>query len=104
MWLASPDWKRDVLAAMEAQGISRAELSRRVKVSDAAITILFKPTTRQSRLVPAVNRVLGLTAPKQNSGEIDELRAELDTHWQEIDDEARSTLLHMARQLARNRR
>lgn len=61
MWNVSEKWKRDVQEAMLEKGISRAELSRRVRVSDAAITILFRESTKQSRLVPAINRALGLT-------------------------------------------
>lgn len=104
MWLTPPEWKADVLRAMEKLGISRAELSRRVQVTDAAITILFRKTTKQSRLVPAINRVLKLTAPTQNTGEVDELRARLDDSWANLDDEARRMVSDLAEKLARRDR
>lgn len=67
IWQTGRDWKTRVRLEMERQGISRAEMSRRVGVSDAAITQLFDGT--QSKLVPKINRVLGLTPPYQSSGD-----------------------------------
>jgi hypothetical protein len=104
MWQAPQSWKDEALAAMATKGITRAELSRRIGVSDAAITILFRAETRTSRLVPAINRVLGLTAPVQSTGDADELRAELEQHWKELDDDDRRALTDLAKKLARTKR
>jgi ribosome-binding protein aMBF1 (putative translation factor) len=104
MWVVSPTWKREVQDAMASKGISRAELSRLINVSDAAITILFRPSTKQSRLVPAINRALGLTPPTQSSGEADGQLTELHEIWPDLDDEARRALLVMAGVARRARR
>jgi AraC-like DNA-binding protein len=104
MWHASDAWKRDVQDAMADQKISRAELSRRVGVSDAAITQLFKADTEQSRLVPAINRVLGMPPPTQTSGEVDGDLAELIEIWKRLDEAARKVLLDMAGVAARSKR
>jgi SpoVK/Ycf46/Vps4 family AAA+-type ATPase len=104
MWVASSTWKREVQEAMVEKGISRAALSRMVHVSDAAITILFKASTKQSRLVPAINRALGLTPPTQSSGEHDEMLAELHAVWDDLDLDARKAILVMAGVARRSRR
>jgi transcriptional regulator with XRE-family HTH domain len=103
MWTTSPAWKRQVTEAMEAAGVTRAELSRRVGVSDAAITQLFSTKTKQSRLVPDINRVLGLTPPVQTSGESDEELAELIDIWRELSSEERKVLWGTARVLRRSK-
>lgn len=95
-WIASEKWKREVQHAMKEQGISRAELSRRVRVSDAAITQLFRPSTPTSRLVPLINRALGLTAPTQSSGEHDSNMAALQELWPDLNDDERKALVVMA--------
>lgn len=103
MWFTPPSWKRKVAAAMKAKGISRAELSRRVGVSDAAITQLLRPSSPQSRLVPDINRVLGMTPPTQSDGEIDEALAEFLELWEKLDSDARKILLGMAGVAARSK-
>jgi hypothetical protein len=57
-------WKQRVRDLMEEQGISQAELARRIKASPPAIVLLFKPATLGSTLVPAIHRELGLRAPE----------------------------------------
>lgn len=104
MWLATPEWKHQVSLAMEAAKVTRAELARRVDVSDAAITQLFRPSTKQSRLVPEINRVLGITPPTQSTGETDGELAELIDIWRQLDPEERKVLWGTARVLRRSRR
>lgn len=92
-----------MLEAMDAQGVTRAELARLVGVSDAAITQLFRQSTKQSRLVPAINRVLGLPPPTQHLGIVDALRAELEQLWPGLSVSDRELLIETARRLATKR-
>lgn len=101
MWHVSAEWKHQALEAMKAESISRAELARRVGVSDAAITQLFSTRTKQSRLVPAIHAVLGWTPPVQSGGEIDSELAELIDLWGRMDDKARKAILGTAGVLAK---
>jgi lambda repressor-like predicted transcriptional regulator len=103
MWNTPPEWKRLVLSAMEQQGVTRAELSRRVGVSDSAITVLFRPTTAQSRLVPQIHEVLGMSPPVQSTGEADDDMAELVKLWKDLDKAERKALLGMVGVLRRTR-
>lgn len=105
MWQATPEWKQLVLETMRDRGVTRAELSRRVEVSDAAITILFRPDTQMSRLVPRINEVLGISAPVQLIGDVvDEDLEELQALWKRLGKDDRKTLTDMAGVLARRRR
>lgn len=54
------EWKRKAKERMLAQGTSRAELSRLADVSPAAITVLFRPTTKQSRIKGRIEKALGM--------------------------------------------
>ena len=56
-------WKLDRIADMDRLGITRSELSRRIGVTSAAITMLFHEQTKQSRLVDLVHEALGLRPP-----------------------------------------
>ncbi len=104
MWLATLEWKLQVTAAMKAAEVTRAELARRIGVSDAAITQLFRPTTKQSRLVPEINRVLGITPPTQSTGDTDGELAELIDIWRDLGPEERKVLWGTARVLRRSGR
>ena len=99
MWQTGRDWKQRVQDAMKAQGISRAELSRRIGVSDAAITQLFDGT--QSKLVPKINRVLGFTPPYQSSGDFNPELAELIEIMEQLDQADRDEVLRYALGTAR---
>lgn len=103
LWNTPPEWKNQVLVAMEVKRISRADLSRLVGVSDAAITQLFRATTKQSRLVPDINRAVGMTPPSQSNGETDGELAELIEIWKQLDPEERKVLWGTARVLRRTK-
>lgn len=96
MWPATTEWKRKVLELMEQLGISRAELSRRINVSDAAITVLFRETTATSRLVPAVNSVVGLAPPMMLPVDSDAMRERLNAVWPRLSEDDRKLLLETA--------
>lgn len=103
-WPTDARWKADVLRLMAELQISRAELARRVGVSDAAITQLFRSEQQSSRLVPAINRVIGMPPPALVGVDVDAVRAELDAEWQTLDDASRQLVLDVAKKLARTKR
>src|SRR4051812_8915558 len=96
MWPTPIEWKDAVSKRMEELGISRAELSRRCKVSDAAISILFKPDTETSRLVPAIHRALGWPPPAMLPVWLDAQRAHLEAVWPNLSDDDRRLLVDTA--------
>lgn len=104
MWPATQEWKNKVLKLMRDKGISRAELSRRAGVSDAAITVLFRSTTKTSRLVPVVNGAVGLPPPAMTPVDLDERRAELDALWPSLSEDDRKLLLDTARKFATSKK
>lgn len=96
------DWKRDIRARMERQGISQADLARSVGCKSSALTVLFGPETKQSRLVPAIHRALGLSAPVSTSAlERDEARSRLERVWHELTPSQREILLSVAEEMRR---
>ena len=106
-WPVTPEWRAHVLEVMAARGVSKAELSRRIGVSDAAITLLLPERAgarvpKSSALVPAIHRVLGIAVPvaPQISTEIDAVRAELDAAWPSLSEDDRRMLLDVARRLS----
>lgn len=96
MWPVSPKWKSDIGNLMAAKRITRAELSRMCKVSDAAISILFKPETETSRLVPYVHKALGLPPPAMMPIFLEEQRAHLDAVWPNLSDDDKRLLVDTA--------
>ena len=88
-------WKDDIKALLEKRGISQAELARRISASPGSIVLLFKPDTVQSRLVPAIHRVLGLEPPIDATtiSERDDAKRRLDRIWNDLSDEDRDALL-----------
>lgn len=104
MWPTPETWKERVLVLMQERGINRAELSRRIKVSDAAITQLFRSSTRTSRLVPHINEVVGLPPPAMTPLVTDEYRQGLDSVWPELGEDDRKLLLDMAQKISQRRK
>jgi len=96
-------WKADIKALLERRGISQAELARRIGASPGSIVLLFKPETVQSRLVPAVHKVLGLEPPADATTitERDDAKRRLDRIWNEFNDEDRAALLAVAERFQR---
>ena len=107
LWTVDDDWKKDVERRMEKQGISRADLARRIRelggqCTASAITILFRKSTKQSRLVPYVHRVLGMaetTAPVVAIAKDDAFRR-LQRVWRDLTDQQREHLIATGELLA----
>lgn len=60
-------WKAKVREVMARDGISQTELARRIDAVPGSIILMLKPEATQSRLVPAIHKVLGLTPPSTTS-------------------------------------
>lgn len=102
MWTVDKAWKDDIRAVMERQGVSQADLARTLKVSPGSLTLLFKPETKQSRLVPAIHRALDLALPTTTRvDERDELRHRLDDIWRDLTPAQREILVSVAGQMIR---
>ena len=100
MWTVDEAWKDNVRALMKQRGLSQAELARTLKASPASLTFLFKPTTKQSRLVPAIHKALGLPTPTTTTvDERDELRQRLDTIRRDLTPVQRELLVSVAAQM-----
>lgn len=102
MWTVDRAWKDDVRALMKRREISQADLARTLGVSPASLTFLFKPETKQSRLVPAIHKALGLPTPLTTRvDEGDDLLERLQKIWRDLTQEQRELLLAVAAQMKR---
>lgn len=96
-------WQADIRALLEKRGISQAELARRIGASPGSIVLLFKPSTVQSRLVPAIHKVLGLDAPTTTTiSERDDAKRRLDRIWRDLSTEERELLIAVGARLHRD--
>lgn len=98
-------WKTAIQNLLKKRGISQAELARQIGASPGSIVLLFKPETVQSRLVPAIHKVLGLDPPIDAAtiSERDDAKRRLDRIWNELSDEDRAMLLALAERYKRPR-
>jgi hypothetical protein len=91
-----------VEARLRELGWNRSRLAEAIGVSSSAITILMRPVTKQSRLVPRIHRALGwrepATAPAAPESPDRQRLVEL---FDDLDEESRNLLLRVAERLAR---
>jgi lambda repressor-like predicted transcriptional regulator len=93
-WTVDETWKDDVRAAMRSKGISRADLARQIGVSPSAITVLFRPETKQTRLKPLIHRALGFVAPESSPAVArDALYIRMMSVWPHLSDAEREHLI-----------
>jgi lambda repressor-like predicted transcriptional regulator len=93
-WTVDDTWKDDVRVAMRKKGISRADLARQLGVSPSAITVLFRPETKQTRLKPGIHRILGFVAPESSPAIArDELYVRMMSVWSHLSDAEREHLI-----------
>lgn len=88
---------------MAKAGISPAEMARRIGVSDSALTVLWRPTTKQSRLVPLIHRELGRPAPSTITA-TDEILRRINNRWSSLTKEQRAIVDALVEQLANSGR
>jgi predicted transcriptional regulator len=73
---------------MEELDWSQRDLAKAVGCSQPAIAWVFRPTSKQSALVPKIHKALGLTRPTPPAtGAVDPLRAELDEMLESASDD-----------------
>lgn len=84
---------------MKKAGISQAEMARRIHCKDSALTVLFRPSTKQSRLVPAIHRELGRPAPSTVTAH-DEVLRRINTRWPSLSPEQRALVNALVEQLS----
>lgn len=93
-WTVDESWKRDVKAALKRAGISQADLATKIGVTPSAITIIFRPETKQTRLKPAIHKVLGFMTPTSEPAvEKDDAIARLLRIWPKLTEQQRELLL-----------
>lgn len=88
---------------MEKAGISPAEMARRIKCKDSALTVLWRPETKQSRLVPAIHRELGRPPPSTVTAH-DEILRRINARWPSLSSEQRALVDNLVEQLMNGRR
>lgn len=86
---ATVEWKREVRAALQREGVSRTQLAKAVRVSPQAISELLgradsEPEESASKLVDAINEFLGIVRPVADDTD-DELRARVIRAWPKLD-------------------
>lgn len=104
-WPTPAKWKAWIEQVMADKGVTQADLHRETGASTAAISDLFNESknVRQSRLVPAIHRALGLPEPlppaprKRDERERDELLRELLELWLDLAAPDRELLMSLAR-------
>ena len=102
MWAVDEAWKNDVSERMKERGISRSDLARLVGADPASITVLFRDSTKQSRLVPKIHKALGMadtTAPVVAIARDDAFRR-LEKIWRDLSEKERAHLIATGELLA----
>jgi len=102
-WPVDDAWKRGVQADMRKEGISSAEMSRRIGCTPGALTVLWRPETRESRLVPAIHRELGRPPPAM-AITADEILRRINARWPSLSKEQRTLVDQLVDQLIASRR
>jgi hypothetical protein len=89
---------------MARDGISLAELARKIGCGASALTVLFRTQTKQSRLVPAIHKELGrpppspVTAPSTITAS-DEVLRKINRYWPLLSKEQRDLVNRIVEQL-----
>ncbi len=87
-------WKARVKAALKAKGMTQKDLAAEIGCDPSAITVVLRDSTVQTRLMPAINLVLGLGEPPAPlPDEMDELDAALIRAIRAMDEPAKRHLL-----------
>jgi len=97
-WPVDEAWKRGVQADMKRAGISPAEMARRIGCTPGALTVLWRPRTRESRLVPAIHRELGRPPPSTVTS-TDEILRRINARWSSLSKEQRNLVDQLVDQL-----
>ena len=88
---------------MDKAGITPAEMARRIGCQGSALTVLFRPETKQSRLVPLIHRELGRPPPSTVTAS-DEVLRRINARWPSLSTEQRSIIDALVDQLSNGKR
>lgn len=102
-WPVDEAWKQGVRADMRKAGIGPSELARRIGCSPSALTVLWRPGTKESRLVPLIHRELGKPAPSTVTSQ-DEILRRINSRWSSLTKEQRALVDGLVEQLVSSRR
>jgi len=102
-WPVDEAWKRGVQEDMRKAGISPAEMARRIPCTPGALSKLWLPQTRVSRLVPMIHRELGRPAPAM-AITADEILRRINARWPSLSKEQRTLVDQLVDQLIASRR
>lgn len=71
---ADSAWKAKVVSRLKDKGWTRKDLAEAIGCDPSAITVVLRPSTVQTRLMPAINAALGMDEPPPSVPEdMDEL-------------------------------
>lgn len=62
-WPIDDDWKQMIMERMAELGINKTDLAKKIGVTKQAMTALFAPKIKQTRLLPLVHKALKLPVP-----------------------------------------
>ena len=97
-WPVDEEWKLGIRRDMKLAGISQAEMARQIHCSDSALSKLWLPTTRESRLVGPIHRVLGRPPPSTLTDTDDALRR-INARWTRLSKAQRELVESLVEQL-----
>ena len=93
-------WQDEVRVRLKAKGMTQLDLAKIVGCTQPAIAAVLREGAKQSALVPAISKALGMRKPADPSIEnVDPVRAELAELLEEMSDEAAQAMLVNARLL-----
>jgi hypothetical protein len=83
--------------------MGRSSLAKAIGRDPSSITVLFRPDTIQSRLVPDIHAALGLEEPSAPEGSppvpVDQVDAEMQELFSSMSPEDKKNLLYWARRI-----
>lgn len=95
-------WQEMVQKRLKDRSMSQAELARLIGVKPPSITAMLKPGAKQSRLVPRVQKVLGMGRPElPASSVVDDKRTRLAEAFEKLSPEEVEAVISLAESLAK---
>lgn len=111
-WEITNDWRAWLERRMEEEDISQLELARRIvaaggQATGAAISDILLGKSTKSRLVPAINAVLGGIVPTQHilayGGAVDDVKERISKLLDRMTQEEKEDLLRVVEHLAKRK-
>lgn len=102
MWPTDSKWKASVNDRLVELRMSRAELARRLGVTNASVSNMLSPNVQQSRLVPLVHAALAWPAPSSVTGR-DFVKMLIDSQWDRMTADQRDAIRVLVEAFTRTR-